>query len=335
MKYFAVVAFLTATAVNALIVEDDCCEVPTGTSCPSDYPVALTTTAEAREALSLSGVACCASDAQASEFGKDPLVACPAVVETTSDGDEDATVTTTAAGGPVTISDTCCSTADKTCPDGKVLLEDVDTNVEGTQVHACCVSDGDFNLSDMSLEPCPATADVQITSAGGDEATTTTTTSSGSGAGECCKSTTACPSDKTQTDTLDAMSQVVNVCCGEGGDASGIPIDWLAVCGEDGAPVQVQADDGTTTTAASSCCHTAETTCPEDLVDTDIDTMIEGTMVQVCCAPDGNGISNLATTPSCSLDTADTEEVDAGESAAPKGSLVIAATVVLIAAALQ
>ena len=108
-----------------------------------------------------------------------------------------------------------------------MLLEDVDTNVEGTQVHACCESDGDFNLSDMSLEPCPATADVQITTAGGDEATTTTTTSSGSGAGECCKSTTACPSDKTQTDTLDAMSQVVNVCCGEGGDASGIPIDGL------------------------------------------------------------------------------------------------------------
>ena len=105
MKYFAVVAFLTATAVNvnALVVEDDCCEVPTGTSCPSDYPVALTTTAEVREALSLSGVACCASDAQASEFGKDPLVACPAVVETTSDGDEDATVTTTAAGGPLTL----------------------------------------------------------------------------------------------------------------------------------------------------------------------------------------------------------------------------------------
>ena len=188
MKYFSVVAFLTATAVNALIVEDDCCEVPTGTSCPADYPVALTTTAEVREALSLSGVACCASDAQASEFGKDPLVACPAAVQTTSDGDEEATVTTTAAGGPVTTTDTCCSTADKTCPNDKELLEDVDTNVEGTQVHTCCESDGDFNLSDMSLEPCvaPATADVQITSAGGDEDTTTTTSSGGEAASDCC-----------------------------------------------------------------------------------------------------------------------------------------------------
>ena len=322
MKYFAVVAILTATAVNAVFVEDDCCEVPACASCPADYPVVLTTTAEAREALSLSGVACCASDAQASEFGKDPLVACPAVVQTTSNGGEDATVTTmTAGGGPVTTTDTCCSTADKTCPDDKVLLEDVDTNVEGTQFHACCESDGDFNLSDMSLQPCPAT--VQTASNGDEGANTTTTSSSGSGAGECCKSTTACPSDKTQTDTLDAMSQVVNVCCGEGGDASGIPVDWLAVCGEDGAPVQVQAEDGTTTTAASSCCHTAETTCPEGLEDTDIDTMIEGTMVQVCCAADGNGISNLSTTPSCSLDTTYTGEVDTGESAAPKESLVI------------
>ena len=130
MKCFAVVALLTATALNAVVFEDDCCEVPTGTSCPADYPVALTTTAEVREALSLSGVACCASDAQASEFGRDPLVACPA-------DDEDATVTTTAAGGPVTTTDTCCTTADKTCPDDKELLEDVDTNVEGTQVHTC------------------------------------------------------------------------------------------------------------------------------------------------------------------------------------------------------
>ena len=164
----------------------------------------------------------------------------------------------------------------------------------------------------------------------GEDDGTVTATGTSSTASDCCKSTTACPADKTNTETIDTMSQVVNVCCGAEGDAGLVPVDWLVVCGEDGAPVQVTAEDGTTAPATSECCHTSSATCPDDWVDTDIDTLIGGQMVQVCCASDGK-LSSLAGISACAAPS--TETVD--DSAAPKECLAIAIGMALVGAALQ
>ena len=146
-------------------------------------------------------------------------------------------------------------------------------------------------------------------------------------------------------DVVDLMSQSVTVCCGSEGDATLIPVDWLAVCGEGSAPVEVHSDGSTTTTTTSSgtaseCC-TSGATCPEGMIDTDIATNVQGQgQVTVCCSEVGR-MNNLSSLTACSS-TASTTDGDAvaatedpSSAMAKTGAWTVAAAIAIVGTVLQ